>query len=183
MTETVFLKHRIAVPFAAVAAASVIAVSTAAAASTDGRTLEGNFCSSSHTCMTITFDGATASIPTRTDPTQPDLTLRPGSYWITVTDDSNFHKFSLRSCRGSTSLCTSDNPASGATDQDITPICNDPLTRRGPCPKTNPAANVIVETIKVNLSHGTYRLFCDAPGHEAEGMYVELAVGGVGQVG
>ncbi len=44
MTETVFLKHRIAVLFAAVPTASAIAVSTAAAASSDGRMLEGTFC-------------------------------------------------------------------------------------------------------------------------------------------
>jgi hypothetical protein len=110
------------------------------------------------------------------------MTLRPGTYWITVTDNSNFHNFSWRSCPGSTDLCTAANPASGGTDEDVTPICNDPLVA-GKCPTANPAANVIQETFKVNLSHGTYRLFCDATNHEAMGMYVEIAVGGVGQVG
>ena len=183
MTEGYSKRSRAAALLAALAAVGTVAVYSAATAAADGRTLEGNFCGTSHTCMTITFDGATDGTPTRTDPAQPDLTLQPGTYWITVTDNSNFHNFSFRSCPGSASLCTSDNPASGGTDQDITPICNDPLTAAGSCPRTNPAANAIVQTIKVNLTHGTYRLFCDAPGHEAAGMYVEIAVGGVGQVG
>jgi hypothetical protein len=38
-------------------------------------------------------------------------------------------------------------------------------------------------TKQVVLKHGTYRLFCDAGTHEASGMYIEIAVGGVGQVG
>ena len=65
------------------------------------------------------------------------------------------------------------------------PICNDPRNLvTGKCPSTNPAANVITVTKKrFMLKHGTYRLFCDATGHEAAGMYVEIAVGGVGQVG
>jgi hypothetical protein len=183
MTEGHSARGRVAVLLAALATVGTVVAYAAATAAADGRTLEANFCGTSHACMTITFDGATVGTPTRTDATQPDLTLRPGTYWITVTDNSNFHNFSLRSCPGSTALCTSDNPASGGVDEDITPICNDPLTPAGSCPRTNPAANVIVEPIKVNLEHGTYRLFCDAPGHEGAGMYVEIAVGGVGQVG
>jgi hypothetical protein len=141
LIETVLWKHRIAVLFAVLNAVSAIAISTAGAASADGRTLVGSFCTllppatavTSHICMTITFDGVTVGTPTRTDPTQPDLALRPGTYWITVSDNSNFHNFSLRGCPGSTSLCTSDNPASGGTDQGLTPICNDPLTAAGTC--------------------------------------------------
>ncbi len=183
MTKANSPKGRIAFVVAMLVFGCTVVAYTAATASADGRTLEGSFCGISHTCMAMTFEGAIVGTPTRTDPTQPDLTLRPGTYWLTVTDDSNFHNFSLRSCPGSTSLCTADNPASGGTDHDVTPICNDPLTTAGSCPRINPAANEIDETLKINLKHGTYRLFCDAAGHEAAGMYVDISVGGVGQVG
>jgi hypothetical protein len=177
----VSVKMRVAVLLAVLVSVSAVVALSATSAWADGRTLLGNFCTANHTCMTVSFDGTTVGTPTRTDATQPDLTLRPGTYWITVTDDSNFHNYSLRSCPGSTELCTAENPAAGGTDQDLTPICNDAAT--GTCPRTNPAANVIVETVKLNLLHGTYRLFCDAPGHEAAGMYVDIAVAGVGQLG
>jgi hypothetical protein len=42
---------------------------------------------------------------------------------------------------------------------------------------------IISDTLKINLEHGTYRLFCDVPSHEAAGMYIDFEVGGVGQVG
>ena len=148
-----------------------------------GRTLTGSFCTVNHTCMTMTLDDGSSvtGSAVRADPNQPDVTLRPGTYWITVTDDSDFHNFSWRSCQGSTDVCTADNPASGGEDEDLTPICNEPLNpATGKCPKT---AAVLSVTKQVLLKHGTYRLFCDATGHEAAGMYIEIAVGGVGQVG
>src|SRR5262245_8428312 len=37
-------------------------------------------------------------------------------------------------------------------------------------------------TVKLLLRHGEYRLFCHAGAHEAQGMYVDFEVGGVGQV-
>jgi hypothetical protein len=40
-----------------------------------------------------------------------------------------------------------------------------------------------VVTVKINLKHGSYRLFCDTDSHEQQGMYVDFEVGGVGQVG
>jgi hypothetical protein len=173
----------------ALAVAGTITACIVGTASADvGRTLTGSFCTDNHTCMTMTLDDGsvfTGKTP-RADPNQPDVTLRPGTYWITVTDDSDFHNFSWRSCAGSTAVCTAANPASGGTDEDITPICNEPLDLlTGKCPNTNPlpAADVITVTKKVVLKHGTYRLFCDATGHEAAGMYVEIAIGGVGQLG
>ena len=53
-----------------------------------------------------------------------------------------------------------------------------------PYPET--AANEIVTTVKIDLKHGTYRLFCDALKpvvHEDAGMYIDIEVGGEGQVG
>jgi hypothetical protein len=38
------------------------------------------------------------------------------------------------------------------------------------------------ETVKINLAHGPYRIFCQADSHEAQGMFVDFEVGGVGQV-
>jgi hypothetical protein len=173
----------------ALAVTGIIAAFIVGTGSADvGRTLTGVFCTDNHTCMALTLDDGsvfTGKVP-RADPAQPDVTLRPGTYWITVTDNSDFHNFSWRSCPGSTDVCTAANPASGGEDEDITPICNEPLNPvTGKCPNTNPlpAADVITVTKQVVLKHGTYRLFCDAPNHEAGGMYVEIAVGGVGQVG
>ena len=48
------------------------------------------------------------------------------------------------------------------------------------------AVNDIVRTVKIDLTPGTYRLFCDAVKpvvHESAGMYIDIDVGGVGQVG
>lgn len=173
----------------ALAVAGTIAACIVGMASADvPRTLTASFCTANHTCMAMTLlDGSVfTGDAVRADPNQPDVTLRPGTYLITVTDNSDFHNFSWRSCPGSTDVCTADNPASGGTDEDITPICNEPLNPiTMKCPNTNPfpPADVITVTNQVLLKHGTYRLFCDATGHEAAGMYIEIAVGGVGQVG
>ncbi len=178
MTKRKSRRGSLAVLLAALVVLGTVAAYTAATASADGRTLQGNFCTlsvppatpaSSHFCMSITWDGATVGTATRTDPTQPDLALRPGTYWLTVTDDNNGHNFVLRSCPDSTSLC---DGASGGAEQEITPLNN------GAAP-----APTLTETLKLNLQHGTYRLFCAAPNHENRGMYVDIAVGGVGQVG
>jgi hypothetical protein len=48
------------------------------------------------------------------------------------------------------------------------------------------ATNDVRCTVKINLEHGWYRLFCDATSpvvHEPRGMYVDIEVGGKGQVG
>ena len=97
------------------------------------------------------------------------LTIRPGIYWISVDDPLNSHNFELRSCPGSTSPCSDTNPDAISEQQitDIATIYTDPVT------------------IKVNLKPGWYRLFCDATVpviHEPRGMYIDIEVGGAGQV-
>ena len=108
-----------------------------------------------------------------------------GTYWITVDDPLDSHNFELRSCPGATAPC---GPGQGA-EQELTPVCNDDpanpdLFKCGT--NTETAANDIVKTVKIVLKHGTYRLFCDAQQpvvHESAGMYIDIEVGGVGQVG
>ncbi len=113
------------------------------------------------------------------------MTLRPGTYWITVDDPLNGHNFELRSCPGSETACT---PGQGA-EQELTPVCNDDPANPDAfnCGTgVSTAANPIVRTVKIELKPGTYRLFCDATKpvvHETAGMYIDFEVGGVGQVG
>lgn len=158
MNRFVLSRNRIAILVLGLAATGVAAAFMGAGASAEGRTLEGAFCGASHTCMTLSFDGVTYGTTNR-----DDFSLRPGTYWLSVNDNSTFHDFVLRSCTSSTSPC---GPGDGTTQQ-ITTV----------------ADHSGVVTIKMELSHGTYRLFCDVPGHEAAGMFVDFAVGGVGQVG
>lgn len=137
-----------------VTATAVVIASPAGADSSPGRQLAGQFCSNPNAmprpgaCLELTADGQDAqgytNSPTRT------LTLRPGTYWLTVNDNSPAHNFSLESPDG--------------VDQDITTVADSP-------------GDV---TVKVNLTHGTWVLYC-AP-HRAMGMYVDIEVGGVGQV-
>lgn len=112
--------------------------------------------------MTLSFGGVAYGTPNR-----DDFSLRPGTYWLSVFDTSGQHDFVLRSCPESDSPCTAGN----GTTQRITTIAE------------NDSATGPHVTVKLNLEHGTYRLYCDAPFHEAAGMYVDFAVGGVGQVG
>jgi hypothetical protein len=207
----IFRKRNIAVLLTTLATAGAIAAYTTATAAADqGRTIVGNFCLGDHLfCISAGLDGQTpvegygvdgnggvcAKPPG--DPNVPSgpaycvpsgtgrLTLRPGTYWITVDDPLDSHNFELRSCPGSTAPC---GPGQGA-EQALTPICNDDpanpdLFKCGT--NTETAANEIVKTVKIDLKHGTYRLFCDAQQpvvHENAGMYVDIEVGGVGQVG
>jgi len=134
------------------AGAAAVVVSTASA---DGRQLTGQFCTNAMAmpkpgaCIQLAFDGQTAQ--GYTDSSNRVLTLRPGTYWLTVTDTSTAHNFSLESPDGS--------------DQDITGVADAPGS----------------VTVKVNLTPGTWVLFCEP--HRAMGMYVDIEVGGVGQVG
>ena len=176
MIRSVFQKHRTAAvvvvlasagAIAAVAAAVAMAASSDVVVPADARTIDGTFCTG--LCIHVTTsDGQTAQSP-------DGLDLRPGTYWLTVTDTSRFHDFMLRSCPGSTSPC--DQSSNGDESQ---------LTTVSEGSTTAP----VVKTLKINLQHGTYRLFCNAtsptmPGmtHESMGMYVDFSVGGVGQVG
>ena len=81
-----------------------------------------------------------------------DLALRPGTVWLTMTDAFTFHNFSLRD-------------SSGAV-RDLTSVPGTPGT----------------VTEKLLLKQDAYRLFCKVGNHEAQGMYVDFEVGGVGQV-
>jgi hypothetical protein len=175
--STFFRRHRAAALAAALVIASAIgawAAMAAMGASSDGaapagaRTINGMFCTTKLCISVTTSDGQTAQSPN-------GLSLRPGTYWLTVTDTSAFHDFVLRSCPGSTSPCDQ-----GSKGDELS------LTTVG----EGSTAIPVVETLKINLKHGTYRLFCNAPmgsmpsmDHEAMGMYVDLSVGGVGQVG
>jgi hypothetical protein len=176
VSSTVFRKHRAAVlavafviasAIGAVAAVAAMPDSSDGAAPADARTIDGTFCTG--LCIHVTtFDGQTAQSPN-------GLSLRPGTYGLTVSDTTRFHDFVLRSCPGSTSPC---NQNSNGDESQLTTIS-----------AGSPAAPV-VETRKINLQHGTYRLFYNAPmgsmpgmDHEAMGMYVDFSVGGVGQVG
>lgn len=138
-------------------AAALLPAGPAAAQPAVGRQLVGAFCTNSNAlpkpgaCIALSSDGQTAQgytgAPNRV------LTLRPGTYWLSVNDDSTAHNFSLQ--------------GPGGLDQDITGIADTPGW----------------VTVKIHLTHGSYTLFCDADAHRADGMYVDIEVGGVGQVG
>ncbi len=161
MSKTVLIRHRGVALLAAVAAVGAIAACSVAAASADGRNLDGSFCSHAVSgspfppglCIQLTFNG---QIVQGYYGSPGQISLRPGNYWFTVTDNSNAHNFSLKGPNG--------------LDQDITPVDN------GVTP-------VITETVKIHLDHGSYTLLCDNDGHAAAGMEITIDVGGVGQVG
>lgn len=106
MISSVFRTHRTAVlavalviasAVGAVGAVAAMAASTDRTALADGRTIDGTFCAG--LCISVTTsDGQMAQSP-------EGLSLRPGTYWLTVTDTSSRHDFVLRSCPGSTSPC------------------------------------------------------------------------------
>jgi plastocyanin len=146
---------------ATLAAIGVTAAFMAGTASADGRQLDGTFCSHFVSgspfppglCIQLASDDQTVQ-GYFDSPGQ--ISLRPGNYWLTVVDNSNFHNFTLQGPDG--------------LDMDITPVPN------GSTP-------TITETIKVHFEHGTYTLLCDADSHAADGMEITINVGGVGQVG
>lgn len=180
--EAIFRKRCIAVLLTTLATAGAITAYTTATASAQGRTLIGEFgfdtsaardTSYYHQCGPPANPGFTIVL---TEDGQPITSLRPGTYWLTVTDNCPNHNFVLRSCPGSDSPC---DPSSGGIGQQITPV-DDPNTANG-------ATGTV--TVKIQLLQGTYRLLCDAP-HPAGGthetafsMSTDFAVGGVGQVG
>jgi plastocyanin len=132
-----------------------LATAAPAAAEPDiGRQLNAQYCTNPMAmpkpgaCIALTFNAQTAQ--GYTDSPDRTLIVRPGTYWLTVTDDSTAHNFSLARPDG--------------TDTDITDVAGTPGA----------------VTVKVNLTQGTWVLFCEP--HRAMGMYVDLVVGGVGQV-
>lgn len=130
-------------------------VLTATPASAEGRQLVGEFCSNSHAkpkptaCMSVSFDGQSAQ--GYTDSPNRAMELRPGTYWLTVNDNSPAHNFALEDPSGSVQVITGVADTPGWV------------------------------TVKVDFTHGTWRLLC-VP-HDEFGMYVDIEVGGVGQVG
>jgi hypothetical protein len=144
-------------PLIAALLAALFAVGPAAAVSAEGRHLVGEFCTNPQAlpkpgaCISLSYGGETAM--GYTDAPNRVLTLEPGTYWLTVNDNSTAHNFSLESPNG--------------LEQDVTGVADTPGW----------------VTVKVHLAHGAYVLFCDADDHRADGMYVDIEVGGVGQVG
>lgn len=161
MSKTALFERRGVALLAAFAAVGAFAAYSVPAASADGRGLDGSFCSHAVSgspfppglCIQLTFDGQTVQ-GYYGSPAQ--ISLRPGNYWLTVTDNSNAHNFSLTGPNG--------------LDMDITPV-------------SNGSAPVITQTVKIQLDHGSYTLLCDNDGHAAAGMEINIDVGGVGQVG
>ena len=169
MLTPILPKSRLAALLAALAVVGTIAAYAAPAASAQGRTLVGEFGfgNASANCRDTTHFSINL-----TENGQPVSSLRPGTYWLTVTDNCANHNFELRTCPESMSTCDQN---SGGTEQ---PITGEPAETPG------------TVTVKVHLVHGTYRLSCDAIvaatglTHEvAFSMYADFEVGGVGQVG
>jgi hypothetical protein len=175
------LGGRVAVLLAALATVGGSAAYAATAladggASDEMRTINGSFCidSSHQFCMQAEFEeqrvknycaGASAATCTPNQNSGGILSLRPGNYLLSVKDTSRFHDFTLRSCPGSETAC---DKSSGGEDLPIT---------------TDAFESQVPVTTIVHLTHGTYRLFCGNDSHEGKGMYVDITVGGVGQVG
>ncbi len=121
------------------------------------RQLVGEFCSNPvalpkpGACISLSYQGQTAVGYTGSEDRL--LTLTPGTYWLTVDDNSAAHNFALESPDGSDQTITGVNDKPGWT------------------------------TVKVTLTPGTWVLFCAADDHRADGMYVNIQVGGAAQVG
>jgi hypothetical protein len=177
MTKAYSTKGAAVFLLAALAVAGTIAAYLVANARADGRTLDGSFCQPPVPALCIQVASGQGTVAGAMGADQPShvLTLQPGTYWLTVDDTSTRHDFMLRSCPGEVVLCDQTQSTGAA------PAGNElQLT-------TIPGEGSV--TVKINLKHGTYRLYCNAPlgvdsptNHEAMGMYVDLEVGGVGQV-
>ena len=159
--KTYLVKRHGLFSLGALAAIGITAAFMVGNASADGRQLDGSFCS--HAVSGSPFPPGLCIQLASGDQTVQGffdspgrISLRPGNYWLTVVDNSNFHNFTLTGPDG--------------LDMDITPIAN------GSTP-------VVTATVEVHLDHGTYTLLCDADSHAAGGMEITMDVGGVGQVG
>src|SRR6266513_4732847 len=105
MSKTVLFKHRGVALLAAFATVGALAAYSVASASAGGRGLDGSFCSHAVSgspfppglCIQLMFDGQTVQ-GYYGSPGQ--ISLRPGNYWLTVTDNSNNHNFSLTGANG-----------------------------------------------------------------------------------
>ncbi|HVC76014.1 MAG TPA: hypothetical protein VND96_05790 [Candidatus Micrarchaeaceae archaeon] len=133
---------------------AVMCAMAAIPASADGRELTGQFCSNPQAlpkagaCMSLSFDGQTATGYTNSP--NRVLELRPGTYWLSVDDNSAAHNFALEDPTGNVDVITQVADTPGWV------------------------------SVKVNFMPGTWRLLC-VP-HDEFGMYVQIDVGGVGEV-
>jgi plastocyanin len=136
------------------AALSIAAATAFGTASADGRPLTGEFCTNANAMpkpgACIQLSYDGQTAQGYTNSSNRTLNLRPGTYWLSVNDTSSAHDFSLEDPNGS--------------DQNLTAV----------------AATPGWVTTKINLTPGTWVLFCDP--HRAMGMYININVGGVGQV-
>jgi plastocyanin len=135
----------------AVAVLSAAMSAAPAAADSDvGRQLTGQFCTNPNALprpgACIALSYAGQTAQGYTNSPDRVLMVRPGVYWLTVNDNAPVHNFSLESPTG--------------TDTDITGVTETPGA----------------VTVKVNLTPGTWVLFCDP--HRDMGMYVDIVAGG-----
>jgi hypothetical protein len=155
MTMASSLQRRVVFLFATLSIVVVVgAQHSAAPASADNPTLTGDFCTFANSmfCMTVTSDGVAYGTPNRAA-----LALKPGVYTLTVNDTTAAHDFVLRSCPGSTTPCDASNPLRTTTAI------------------TTPA-QVGTVTMSLNLTAGTYRLYCSVDAHESRGMFADFEV-------
>ncbi len=159
-------KRLISVLFVTIAAVGVSVAFLASSSSAQDNTINGTFCMPTMVmfCMQATFDGQTAEGYTNHEAA---LSLDPGTYSLTVDDDSTAHDFAIRSCPGSTSPCTA-GPNAPARELTSMPFNGGEVT------------------VSLPLTAGTYRLFCDVGNggnfaltgfHEKQGMFVDIVVG------
>src|SRR5262245_13411930 len=156
MTMASSLRRRVVFLFATLSIVVVVgAQHSAAPASADIPTLTGDFCTfnGSMFCMTLTSNGVAYGTPNRSV-----LALKPGAYTLTVNDNTAAHNFVLRSCPGSTTPCDAGNPLGTVTV----------ITTQ---------AQVATVSVPLNLTAGTYRLYCSVDAHEARGMFADFEAG------
>ncbi|HEY3527682.1 MAG TPA: plastocyanin/azurin family copper-binding protein [Nocardioides sp.] len=150
------MRNRAAARSLVLGALTALAVTTpVSGASAEGRALAGSYCTNPDAMpkptACIQLSFEGQTAQGYTNSSDRTIDLRPGVYWLTVDDTSTAHNFSLEAPDGS--------------DQDITEVADAP-------------GDV---TLMVNLTPGSWTLFCDP--HRAMGMYVDIEVGGTGQTG
>jgi hypothetical protein len=171
MSKTYKVKRRGLAVLAAFSAVAAIAAVFVAGASADGRNADGSFCSHAVSgspfppalCIQLMSDGQAVQ-GFFGSPGQ--ASLRPGNYWLTVTDNSPGHNFVLRGPDG--------------LDTEITTVAE------------GSPGSLVTRTDKIHLGEGSYTLLCTSTAavsgtvfanHAEAGMKIDIDVGGVGQVG
>jgi Pentapeptide repeats (8 copies) len=168
MTTRTWFRRTVQISVATLAVVGVIVAFMTSASAAPGNEIDGSFCMQmtgmNMFCMQATSGGQTAEGYTNHEAA---LSLSPGTYLLTVNDDSTAHDFALRSCPGSTMPCVA---GVGVPVQEL----------------TTKAFNGGDVTDSFDLAAGTYRLFCDVGAtspftttgfHEKQGMFVDIIVG------